>query len=52
MIGLNRAQKLPFRFTRIGRWWRKGEEVDLVALNESEKKALCVEVKWKKLSER
>jgi len=52
LIGLNRAQKLPFRFTKIGRWWRKGEEVDLVALNESEKKALLGEVKWKELSER
>jgi len=41
-----------FRFTKLGRWWRKGEEVDLIALNEREKKALFVEVKWKDLSER
>ncbi|NJE61623.1 ATP-binding protein [Thermococcus sp. 21S7] len=52
LIGLNRAGKLPFRFTKIGRWWRKGEEIDLVALNEWERKALLVEVKWKDLGQR
>ncbi|WP_099210047.1 ATP-binding protein [Thermococcus henrietii] len=52
LIELNRRGELPFRFTKIGRWWRKGEEIDLVALNEREKRALFVEVKWKKLSER
>ncbi|EEB74289.1 ATP-binding protein [Thermococcus sp. AM4] len=52
LIALNRAGKLPFRFTKIGRWWRKGEEIDLVALNERERKALFVEVKWKELEER
>jgi len=52
LIELNRAGKLPFRFTKIGRWWRKGEEIDLVALNEREKKVLFVEVKWKDLSGR
>ncbi|WP_457741776.1 DUF234 domain-containing protein [Thermococcus sp.] len=45
LVELNRAGKLPFRFTKIGRWWRKGEKVDIVALNEREKKALFVEVK-------
>jgi len=52
LIELNRVGKLPFRFAKIGRWWRKGEEIDLVALNEREKRALFVEVKWKDLSER
>ncbi|ASJ04833.1 MULTISPECIES: ATP-binding protein [Thermococcus] len=41
-----------FRFTKLGRWWRKGEEIDLLALNEMEKRALLIEVKWKELSER
>lgn len=41
-----------FGFTRIGRWWHRGEEIDLVALNERERKVLFVEVKWKDLSER
>lgn len=52
MVELNKADKLPFRFTRIGRWWHRGEEIDLVALNERERKALFIEVKWKVLSER
>ncbi|RLF83799.1 ATP-binding protein, partial [Thermococci archaeon] len=34
-----------------GRWWHKNEEIDLVALNEKEKKALFIEVKWKELNE-
>jgi len=40
-----------FRFTKLGRWWRKKEEIDLVALNDRERKALFVEVKWKDLKE-
>jgi len=52
LLELNKAGKLPFRFTKIGRWWRKGEEIDVVALNEHERKALFVEVKWKDLNER
>ncbi len=52
LIELNKRKELPFRFTKIGRWWHRGEEIDLVGLNEQEKKALFVEVKWKELSER
>ncbi|NJE30531.1 ATP-binding protein [Thermococcus sp. 18S1] len=52
LIELNRVGKLPFSFTKIGRWWHKSEEIDLVALNERERTALLVEVKWKELSER
>ncbi|USS41670.1 ATP-binding protein [Thermococcus aggregans] len=51
LIELNRAGRLPFKFTKIGRWWHKSEEIDLLALNERERKALLVEVKWKELSE-
>ncbi|MCD6524592.1 MAG: ATP-binding protein [Thermococcus sp.] len=52
LIELNRAEKLPFKFTKVGKWWRKGEEIDLVALNERERKVLFVEAKWKELSKR
>ncbi|WP_456366455.1 ATP-binding protein [Thermococcus sp.] len=48
----NQKNILPFHFTRIGRWWHRGEEIDIVALDEREKKALFVEVKWKELSEK
>jgi len=50
LVELNRAGNLPFMFTKVGRWWHKKEEIDLVALNEGERKALFVEVKWKDLS--
>ncbi|WP_256957757.1 ATP-binding protein [Thermococcus litoralis] len=49
---LNKAGKLPLRFTEIGKWWRKTEEIDLIALNGRDEKALFVEVKWKDLSTR
>ena len=52
LIKLNKAGRLPFRFTKVGRWWRKGEEIDIVALNERERRALLVEIKWKDLSMR
>lgn len=52
LIELNKAERLPFRFAKIGKWWHKNEEIDLVALNEKEKKALFTEVKWKNLSKR
>ena len=52
LVEMNKSGALPFGFTKIGRWWKKGEEIDLVALNEREKKALFVEVKWKNLDTR
>ena len=52
LIRLNRAGMLPLRFTRIGKWWHKNEEIDLVAFDERGKKALFVEVKWKNLDQR
>lgn len=33
-------------FTKIGRWWRRGEEIDIVALDEKEKQILFAECKW------
>ncbi|WP_324734792.1 ATP-binding protein [Thermococcus sp. SY098] len=50
LIELSKKNLLPFNFTKIGRWWHRGEEVDLIALNEHEKKVLFVEVKWKDLT--
>ncbi|ASJ08579.1 ATPase [Thermococcus siculi] len=52
LIMLSGKGYLPSRYHRFGRWWHKGEEIDLIALNERERKALFVEVKWKELSER
>ena len=35
-----------FDFNRVGRWWFKDKEIDLVALNEEKKKVLFGECKW------
>ncbi|MEO2152380.1 MAG: ATP-binding protein [Thermococcus sp.] len=42
--------KRPFEFGTLGRWWFRGEEIDIVALGKDE--ASLIEVKWKDLSER
>ena len=44
-------QARPVEFTKIGRWWHKEEEIDLVALNDASKEVLFIECKWKTLSE-
>ncbi|MCX9088960.1 MAG: ATP-binding protein [Candidatus Methanoperedens sp.] len=41
----------PFRLTRLGRWWHKDKEIDLVALNENENEIYFIECKWMGLSE-
>lgn len=35
-----------FPFDALGRWWDKGDEIDLVAFNRKQGKALFVEVRW------
>ncbi|WP_237702829.1 DUF234 domain-containing protein [Thermococcus barophilus] len=42
--------KKPFEFSQIGRWWWKGEEIDIIAVDENT--AYLIEVKWKDLSEK
>jgi len=49
---LRTVGELPLKPTKVGRWWRGGEEVDIVLLDEIEKRALLVEVKWKGLRKR
>ena len=36
-----------FPFTKIGRWWHKDREIDIVALNEQTKEILFCECKWR-----
>lgn len=43
---------LPFKFSRVGRWWHKDKEIDIVALNDETKEILFVECKWKHLDHR
>lgn len=49
------AKRFIFNFfplSKIGRWWHKDREIDLVAVNETTKQILFVECKWKNVSER
>ncbi len=39
-------------FSRIGRWWYEGEEIDIVTLNEENKEIAFFECKWSALKER
>ncbi|MFA4641051.1 ATP-binding protein [Pyrococcus kukulkanii] len=50
LIEMNKRKGLPFKFSKIGRWWHKGEEINIVALGDD--KALLVEVKWKEIDRR
>lgn len=43
-LDLMREEKM--RFTSIGRWWQKNEEIDIVALDEENKEIYFGEVKW------
>ena len=42
-------QELPFIFSKLGRWWHRDKEIDLVALNEERKEIAFFEVKWSDL---
>lgn len=44
------VKKRPFPFTRIGKWWDKHNEIDIVALDENKKKVTFCEVKWSDIS--
>lgn len=43
---LNERTLLPFKFTKIGKWWHKDKEIDIAALNEKTKEVLFCECKW------
>lgn len=43
---------LPFKFSRIGKWWYKDKEIDLIVLNDETKEILFIECKWKRLDYR
>jgi AAA+ ATPase superfamily predicted ATPase len=43
---LNRRRKAPIIFHRLGRWWHRNLEIDLVGLNAETGDTLFVECKW------
>lgn len=59
MYSMNRQRKLPFRFSKIGRWWGNvtktvdgkkrsfSEEIDIVAADKDEKKFIMGECKFR-----
>ncbi|MEK6816789.1 MAG: ATP-binding protein [Nanoarchaeota archaeon] len=44
---LSHPKVLPFQFSKIGKWWQKEEEIDIVALNNETKEIAFAECKWK-----
>ncbi len=59
MYSLNRQRKLPFRFSKIGRWWgtvtrvvegekrNYAEEIDIIATDKNERKFILGECKFR-----
>lgn len=43
----NRKQQLPFYFTKIGRWWNKTDEIDIMAVDYQKANLLLGECKYK-----
>lgn len=41
-----------FNFTKLGRWWHKDVEIDLIGLNENTKDIFFFECKWTNLGEK
>ncbi len=52
LIELNKETKLPLKFTKIGKWWYRDAEIDLLAFNRDKSKVLMVEVKWGEINSR
>ena len=46
MRKLNKKQSLPFRYSKIGRWWSKQIEIDILAID-SKGNGIFGECKWK-----
>ncbi|MCD6514153.1 MAG: ATP-binding protein [Candidatus Odinarchaeota archaeon] len=47
-IELSRRNELPIKIKKIGRWWHKNEEIDLIASDDET--LILTEVKWKELT--
>ncbi len=43
---LNDRDLLPLQFTRIGKWWHKEQEIDVVAFNDKTREIMFCECKW------
>lgn len=52
LLRLNAQNKLPCYFEKIGQWWHRDVEIDVVCLNAKTKDMLVGEVKWADLGEK
>ena len=43
---LKRKNIIPLLFTKLGKWWYKDKEIDIIALNDQTKEILFCECKW------
>jgi hypothetical protein len=43
---LSKKKNAPFEYSKIGRWWHKDKEIDIVAMNDEKKEILFAECKW------
>ncbi|MBM3292568.1 ATP-binding protein, partial [Candidatus Bathyarchaeota archaeon] len=48
IINMGKKGSLPLQMDRIGRWWIKDQEIDILCL-EKKNKALAIEIKWSKI---
>lgn len=46
LIEMNKQGQLPFKFKKIGGWWHKNREIDIIAMNEETKEICLCECKW------
>lgn len=45
-------QQLPFNYTKIGKWWYRDTEIDIIAIEEQKREATFIEVKWGTINKR
>lgn len=49
LVNMAKRNLLPIDVEKIGKWWRKDTEIDLLSLERKGKRALAVEAKWTEL---
>lgn len=50
LVELSKKGELPFEIWKIGRWWRKKYEIDIVAIGPKNKAYLAIACRWGKLT--
>ncbi|MGQ4891647.1 MAG: ATP-binding protein [Candidatus Njordarchaeia archaeon] len=43
-------RKQGYYLSKVGKWWRKGVDIDIVGLDDNKKEVVLAEVKWKKIT--